>query len=188
MNEPNDSPASHPASADARDGAESRARGARNPASSPDDAPLPPGTELLGYGGLLPFAAFTAALWMLPAGGMRDLALRGLIGYGATILSFLGAVHWGFVLRRPGPDAFARLAAGVVPSLVAAAALLMAPEAAIGTLMIGVAGVWLWEHRVLGPGVLPKAYLDLRRTLTVGVLLILLVALLGPVQRVAGST
>jgi hypothetical protein len=148
---------------------------------------LPPGTEALGYGGLLPFAACTTALWVLDPGSLQQTALRALLAYGATILAFLGAVHWGFVLQRPGRDATVRLAIGVVPQLVAAATLLMAAETALVTQMIAFGALWLYEHRVLGPGLFGTAYLDLRRNLTLGVLGLQLAALLGPLQRMAGA-
>jgi hypothetical protein len=147
---------------------------------------LPPGTAALGYGGLLPFAALTAALWILAPGRLQALALEGLLAYGATILAFLGAVHWGFALARPTSRTPQVLAIGVVPALVGAVTLVMRPEPALVTQMIGFAAVWLYEHRVLGPAVLGKAYLDLRRGLTLGVLSILLLALLGPVSRLGG--
>jgi hypothetical protein len=148
-----------------------------------DPASLPPGTEALGYGGLLPFALLTAALWVLEPGLLQQLALRGLLGYGAVILAFLGAVHWGFVLQRPSRQATTLLAVGVLPSLVGAATLVLPPESALVAQMIAFGALWLYEHRVLGAGVLGSAYLDLRRNLTLGVLGILLFALLGPLQR-----
>ena len=148
---------------------------------------LPPGTDALGYGGLLPFALLTAALWALdPGQRLHGLALTGLLAYGAVILSFLGAVHWGFVLSRPDARAPLLLALGVVPALVGAATLAMRPETALVTQMIAFGAVWLYEHRVVGAEVLGKAYLDLRRTLTIAVLVILLFALLGPVARLGG--
>jgi hypothetical protein len=57
------------------------------------------------------------------------------------------------------------------------------PEPALVAQMIAFGALWLYEHRVLGAGVLGSAYLDLRRNLTLGVLGILLFALLGPLQR-----
>jgi hypothetical protein len=152
-------------------------------ARDPDS--LPPGTEALGYGGLLPFALLTATLWLVEPGPLQQYAIRGLLGYGAVILAFLGAVHWGFVLQRPTARAPTLLALGVVPSLVGAATLLMRPEPGLVTQMIAFGALWLYEHRVVGEPLLGKAYLDLRRNLTLGVLGILLFALLGPVQRLA---
>jgi hypothetical protein len=161
-----------------------------NSRSGPQEArtpALPPGTDALGYGGLLPFALLTAALWALePGHRLHGLALTGLLAYGAVILSFLGAVHWGFALSRPDARAPLLLALGVVPALVGAATLAMRPETALVTQMIAFGAVWLYEHRVVGVGVLGKPYLDLRRTLTIAVLGILLFALLGPVSRLGG--
>jgi Protein of unknown function (DUF3429) len=150
-------------------------------------AALPPGTDALGYGGLLPFALLTAALWLLdPGQRLHALALTGLLAYGAVILSFLGAVHWGFVLSRPTARAPMLLALGVVPALLGAVTLAMRPETALVTQMIAFGAVWLYEHRVVGVELLGKPYLDLRRTLTVGVLGIQLLALFGPVARLGG--
>lgn len=149
-------------------------------------ATLPSGTQALGYGGLLPFALLTAALWVVGPGPLQQLALRGLLAYGAVILAFLGAVHWGFVLQRPTARAPTLLALGVVPSLVGAATLLMRPEPALVTQMIAFGALWLYEHRVVGEPLLGRPYLDLRRNLTLGVLGLQLFALLGPVQRLGG--
>jgi hypothetical protein len=148
---------------------------------------LPPGTDALGYGGLLPFALLTAVLWVVaPAQRLHGLALTGLLAYGAVILAFLGAVHWGFVLSRPTSRAPLQLSLGVVPALVGAVTLAMRPEPALVTQMIAFGALWLYEHRVLGAEVLGKPYLDLRRTLTIAVLVIQLFALFGPVSRLAG--
>jgi Protein of unknown function (DUF3429) len=51
----------------------------------------------LGIGGLIPFVGLTAALWWARPGEW-PLASVALLGYGATIVSFLGAVHWGLVM------------------------------------------------------------------------------------------
>ena len=147
---------------------------------------LPPHTTTLGYGGWIPFAALTLALWVADEPSVQSWLLRMLLAYGATILAFLGAVHWGFVLARGAPRPALVLALGTVPALVGAASLMLEPSTALVTQMIAFGAVWLYEHRVLGEAVLGKAYLDLRRTLTIGVLLILMVALFGPVSRPTG--
>ena len=79
---------------------------------------------LLGYSGLIPFAALALATWFAPAAYLAQAAFA-LVAYGATIASFLGAIHWGLAMRvqvapRPGPFVW-----GVFPSLVAWVALLM---------------------------------------------------------------
>ena len=147
---------------------------------------LPPHATTLGYGGWIPFAALTLAPWVVDEPVLQTWLLRGLLAYGATILAFLGAVHWGFVLARGAPRPALVLALGTVPALVGTASLMLTPPTALVTQMIAFGAIWLYEHRVLGEAVLGKAYLDLRRTLTIGVLLILTVALFGPMSRLAG--
>ena len=133
----------------------------------------------LGYGGLLPFAAGALAVvtqqgaWALPA----------LIAYGACILSFLGAIHWGWVLgpsgvaAKPGLPVARTLLLGVVPSLVAWVALLLPAEQGLGLLIVGLAGWYLYEQRVLGVAVVGAVYLALRQQLTFGAVACLVVAL-----------
>ena len=62
---------------------------------------LPTFAILLGLAGLLPFAACSlGALSLEP--DQADRALLALVAYGATILAFLGGVHWGFALDGSG--------------------------------------------------------------------------------------
>jgi hypothetical protein len=131
---------------------------------------LPAWARPLGYAGLIPFVACALVMLAVPEAGTRDVAGRALLGYGAVILSFLGGVHWGMVLRGASPQrAGGLLAAGVVPSLVGWVALLLPFEQAAAVLVGGFGLFWLYEHRVLGPAVLPQDYLALRRWLTLGV-------------------
>jgi len=61
-------------------------------------SPIPDMPALLGWGGLIPFGL--AALGT--HSGVDALVLYGFIGgtaYGAIILSFLGAVHWGLAMQ-----------------------------------------------------------------------------------------
>jgi hypothetical protein len=139
---------------------------------------LPRGLAALGYAGLLPFVACVLGIVLLD-GAARDLAVRALVGYGAVILSFLGAVHWGLMLREPGAATPARLAIGVLPSLVGWVALLLADRHALALLVVAIGAFWLYEHRVVGAGFLPRAYLDLRRQLSLAVCALLTLGLLA---------
>ena len=131
----------------------------------------------LGYGGLLPFAAGALAVlahrveWALPA----------LVAYGACILSFLGAVHWGWVLgpvaAPAGLPVVRTLILGVLPSLVGWAALLLPAPTGLALLICGFAGWYLLESRLLGAAVLGAGYFALRQRLTFGVIACLVVAL-----------
>jgi hypothetical protein len=88
----------------------------------------------LGYGGLIPFVGLAAALWLWPA--HRPMAASALLGYGATIASFLGAIHWGLTMRDAPGQNTSLLAWGVVPSLLAWVALML--PVASGLVLISV--------------------------------------------------
>ena len=78
----------------------------------------------LGYGGLIPFVV-GAALTALAGPESRAVAAAALSAYAAVIVSFLGGIHWGIGFRDGVPRLFVW---GVVPSLVAAAALMLPPR------------------------------------------------------------
>ena len=141
-------------------------------------SPLPPRLTALGYAGLLPFVACVLAVALLE-GEARAFGVRALVAYGAVILSFLGAVHWGLLLRQPDAAAPARLAIGVLPSLAGWVALLLPDRYALALLVVSFGGFWLYEHRAVGPAFLPPGYLDLRRRLSLAVCALLTIGLLS---------
>jgi hypothetical protein len=147
---------------------------------------LPAGAQALGFGGLIPFVAAMLAVVWLPDAQARELAGRILVGYGAVILSFLGGVHWGLLLRDRPAEAFRPLAMGVLPSLAGWATLLLPFEQAVAVQVACFGGFWLYEHRVLGAAVLPAGYLALRRWLTLIVCATLALALMVPSLRTGG--
>ena len=118
----------------------------------------------LGYGGLIPFVGLAVALWLVPPGGW-SLAGVALLGYGATISSFLGAIHWGLVMREGPAQPVPSLLWGVVPSLLGWVALLLGH--APGLLLIA-ALIWACfaVDRVLYPRYQLHAWLPLRLRLT----------------------
>lgn len=129
---------------------------------------LPEGFNALGYAGIVPFVAGALGIALLE-GEARLLAVRVLSAYGAVILSFLGAVHWGLLLRRPDPPVAARLLAGVLPALAGWIALLLPGRPGLALLVVAFGGFWLYEHRALPDGWLPDGYLRLRRNLSLAV-------------------
>lgn len=141
---------------------------------------LPSWTSALGYGGLVPFVACALFLLLVPDPQTRHVAGRVLLGYGAVILSFIGGVHWGLVLSRPQSKSTGMLVIGVLPSLVGWATLLMAFEPAVAVQVGAFGGFWLYEHRVLGPRVVPPPYMALRRWLTLVACASLGLALMAP--------
>ncbi len=99
-------------------------------------ATVAPWATRLGYAGLLPFVAL-AAWTVLAARAQRDFPAQALLAYGATIASFLGAIHWGLAMRSPAGEAVARdYLWGVVPSLVAWAALLAGAATGLAILVL----------------------------------------------------
>lgn len=135
---------------------------------------LPPLAVIIGAAGLAPF--FLSALGAVRADPISgQFGTMALISYGAVILSFLGAVHWGFVIegaREPAESL--RLALGVLPALVGWAAVLLGliaqPALALGVLIAGFAGTILVEQRARHRELVPRAYIILRWGLTVVVL------------------
>jgi hypothetical protein len=96
---------------------------------------LPNWARHLGHAGLLPFVA-GAVLAHLVWPEAHPYVVHALAAYAATIVAFLGGVHWGvaFTQAQPRPVLFVW---GVVPSLVAWVAVVMPPAA--GLVLLGAA-------------------------------------------------
>lgn len=133
----------------------------------------PAQARLLGYGGLIPFVATLGVL--LFADAYRDLALTALIAYGAVILTFVGAVHWGIALARTDTPP-ATLAISVGPSLIAWVALLLSPPQGLVTLLAAFVMLFAYERQALWATAFPGWYQTLRGHLTLGVVAVLAVA------------
>lgn len=118
----------------------------------------------LGYAGVVPLVLCFAGVALLPGYDARALAQRGAIAWGAVLLAFYAAAHFGLALAAGTAATRTRLSAAAVPPVIAAAALLIGGQRALALLVVGHGGLWLYEHRVLG-GALPAAYLNLRRQL-----------------------
>ena len=124
---------------------------------------------LLGLAGLLPFAG--AALVGLASPAWHDPALLALRGYGAVILAFLGAVHWGFALlpevgqEKAGPK---RLALGIVPALIAWVALLLPVGPALALLALAILVTAAIEQWAAAEALVPHSYMRLRWILSAG--------------------
>jgi hypothetical protein len=129
-------------------------------------------TEWLAYLTLAPLILCLAGLGLLPEYGARDLAQRIALDWGAALLAFTGAVHWGLALggRLPGDGAHA--AAALAPALAGAVAAVAGGQRGLALLVVGFGVFWLYEHRRLGAQ-LPAAYLSLRRHLTIATCILL---------------
>ncbi|WP_298965719.1 DUF3429 domain-containing protein [uncultured Methylobacterium sp.] len=134
---------------------------------------------VLGWAGVIPFAAFSLAAVLgvpvpVPAGAA-------LLAYGAAILSFMGGAQWGVAMRAP--DGFDRgwsgYAVSVVPALLAWAGLLVAGKAGLGLLIAGFAGLLAYDLWTIRRGYAPGWYASLRWQLTTAVVVLLGLALVA---------
>jgi hypothetical protein len=149
---------------------------------------LPPLAIVLGVAGLLPFFAAALNAAKADAGNTLSSALP-LITYGAVVLSFLGGVHWGFVLEGPATVAQrSRLGLGVVPGLVGWGAALLGiwgqPFFALALLIAGFVLTAIAEGRAQKRELVPSGYMVLRWILTVVVVAVLTTVL---VLRMVGG-
>jgi hypothetical protein len=141
----------------------------------------------LGLGGLLPFVGLaglacggstvgsTVVSTLVSTVGLTSgstigpaWALRGLILYGASILAFLGGLHWGFALSGRLSDRAARIALvwSVVPSLIAWSAAWMPEQAALLGLAGGLVLAWAFDQRAWPQYGIGSWFLWLRGLLT----------------------
>lgn len=127
---------------------------------------LGPGAVVAGWSGVLPFAAALICVAFFP--DWRSVGLQVALAWGAVILSFLGAVHWGLALAGHLRWGLGTVLGSVLPALWAAGALLLGGTRGIALLVAGFGAFWLHEHRRLGAQ-LPSDYLVLRRGLSIAV-------------------
>ena len=129
---------------------------------------MPRSVAWLGYGGLLPFVGLALATLLDPqrSGAWQQLSLN----YGAVILSFVGALHWGFAMSAPAMSERKRsvcFAWSVMPALLAWLALLLDPLSAGALLAAGFAAHYVQDWRLVSHAGLPAWYLPLRLRLSV---------------------
>lgn len=138
----------------------------QHPDIAPGRAGLGPGAVVAGWMGVLPFAAALVCVAFLP--DWRGFGLRVALAWGAVILSFLGAVHWGLALAGHLRWDRGTVLGSVLPALWASGALLLGGARGVALLVAGFGAFWLYEHRRLGAE-LPSGYLALRRGLSIAV-------------------
>lgn len=135
--------------------------------NSPSPDPLRRAAAWLGYGGLIPFIVLAPASLLDHHHGWTWS--DALYGYGAIILSFVGALHWGFAMSAPGLEEVRRvrcLVWSVVPALIAWPALLLAPAGAAALLVFSFVAHYLLDRRLARHMAFPAWYLPLRLRLT----------------------
>ena len=133
--------------------------------------------SFLGWAGLVPFGL--AALGT--HSGIDALVLYGFLGgtaYGAVILSFLGAVHWGLAMQDARSPYW--YVWSITPALFGFANLLLFDvEMRIVTLIPLFTLAWAVDRQAANRGLIPNWYMRLRSMLTAGAVISLAVMLLA---------
>ena len=140
--------------------------------------PPPPNLPcFLGWAGLVPFVV--AALGAHSK--VDTLVLYGFLGgttYGAVILSFLGAVHWGLAMndnRNPYWYVWS-----ITPALFGFASLLLFDVEMRIVVLIPLFGLaWSVDRQAANHGLIPNWYMRLRSMLTAGAVISLAAMLLA---------
>lgn len=136
----------------------------------------PAAAEWVGYLAVAPLLLGLAGVGLLDSYAARELAQRATLAWGAALLAFTGAVHWGLLLAGRLPWAAACQAGALAPLCVAAVAVVVGGQRGLALLVVGFGGFWLYEHRVRGAQ-LPPDYVNLRRPLSIAICAVLAVTM-----------
>jgi hypothetical protein len=109
--------------------------------------------KALGYAGLIPFVVFSIGCW-IPLPYVTNAPYI-LITYGAVILSFMGAVHWGVAMANKDQQQGKFFISSVLPALIAWPALLLAQSLALVILLAGFIGLYTYDRSVEKAQALP---------------------------------
>ncbi|KAG7092961.1 hypothetical protein E1B28_009263 [Marasmius oreades] len=97
-----------------------------------------------------------------------DQALNLQVTYGAVMLSFLGALHWGMEFSGfGGHQGYRRLMLGAAPIVFAWPTLALQPMTALLFQWVGFTGLWWADAKVTGMGWAPKWYAQYRFYLSI---------------------
>lgn len=128
---------------------------------------VPKAAIVLGVGGLLPFLGL-AALTALGPVNWYVYWLTALSHYGAIILTFVGALHWAYALKRgaQGQDAWLQYGYSVVPALLAWLSLLFDVWTALRMQAATLLACYAFDMVMARIDPLPSGFLRLRAVLT----------------------
>ena len=133
--------------------------------------------RFLGWAGLVPFGLSALGTHS----GIDVLVLYGLLGgtaYGAVILSFLGAVHWGLAMQDDRSPYW--YVWSITPALFGFSSLLLYDvEMRVVALIPLFALAWSVDRQAANHGLIPDWYMRLRSVLTAGAIISLAAMLLA---------
>ncbi|MDA0821634.1 MAG: DUF3429 domain-containing protein [Proteobacteria bacterium] len=132
--------------------------------ASPQGAPLP--ALLLGAGGLLPFVGLTLLGAYEPE--WSGPLLAALASYAAVILSFVGALHWGYAVqaKSAGRLAFVQYGWSVLPALVGWLALQLPLGTTLRVHSLAFVVCYAVDHGLAAVEDVPRWFLRLRAVLS----------------------
>ena len=119
----------------------------------------------LGYAGLAPFVLLTALMWLVDRELLPFVSIA-LGGYAATIVSFLGGVHWGIGFMKGDAAPRFHFIWGVIPALIAWLALMMPAYAALPLLGLVLVACYVVDSKTY-PAAGLASWLPMRLRLTV---------------------
>ncbi|CAG8555257.1 2888_t:CDS:2 [Paraglomus brasilianum] len=129
---------------------------------------VPPPAAIFGFAGTLPYiATSTASVLYASSPEMQAVIEPVQIGYGACVLSFMGAVHWGLEMAKYGGEmGYKRYTLSVVPAILAWPTMLFPTEIALTTHLLGFTSLLYADVVSASRGLVPSWYPLLRFWLT----------------------
>ena len=132
----------------------------------------------LSYGGLLPFIASVIGFYVLDE-TYRTFSMLAFITYAAVIIGFVGAVHWGFLLKEEFINRNLFLGISVLPGLIGWAALLTTHQYALIIFVVSYPLLFVYEKLTKLNDILPDWYMKMRLKLTMTVTILVLIMLIN---------
>lgn len=131
-------------------------------------APMSAPAMIFGIGGLVPFVVLAAMIRFGPD-TWYGYWLMALSYYGAVILTFVGALHWGYALKRcaRGGKAWSQYGFSVAPAIVAWLSLLFPVWTGLRLQAAGLMLCYAYDRAVANVYGIPAWFLSLRALLTV---------------------
>ena len=134
--------------------------------------------RLMGFGGLVPFVG-CAVLMYSGSPNASVIALFANAVYGAVILSFVGAVHWGLAMRADRSPYW--YVWSVTPAIMGWLAIVLL-DIKISLLALAIAFTLAWsvDRQASLRGLIPTWYMQMRHILTAGATVSLLATAFAP--------
>ena len=134
--------------------------------------------KLIGYGGLVPFVG-CAVLMYADNTGASIIALFSSAIYGAVILSFVGAVHWGLTMREDRSPYW--YVWSIIPAVMGwLAIILLDIKFSLLALAVAFTLAWSVDRQASLHGLIPAWYMQMRHILTTGATVSILATAFAP--------